>query len=147
MNAEAIPLAERRFPTRHFPYRANCGHTGLDVQTDPLRDIVAGSVVRFFLGADDAPLIIAPGTIGDHVADPFAMLILAAGHRPVTLIDLLSMLDRDVSSTSVPGQRVYRIADGGQIAWSDETAQLDRHLRLGHLEEWRFQREAGRLEG
>lgn len=121
---------ERRFPTRHYPYCGGCGRPVFDDQPDPLTDVAPGSVVRFFLGVDEAPILLGVDELAGQVADPFAALVLMPGHRPQSLREVLAVLDADRSSAAVPGQRTYRIAEGGQIAWSKDTADLDRRLRL-----------------
>ena len=119
-----------RFPTRQYPYRQAGTVRTLAAAEDPLGTVTANAVVRFFLGQDVAPVIIDPATIPDLLHDPFAALVLAPGHRPQSLAAVLAVLDDAVGPAAVPGQRVYRVADGGQIAWTEETAGLDRHLRL-----------------
>jgi hypothetical protein len=119
-----------RFPTRQYPYRRAGAGAGLADNRDAFDGIAAPEFVRFFLGKDDRPVAIANSEILDHVNDPFATLILAGGDRPQTLAVVLALLDATAGVDAVPGQRLYRIADGGQIAWTQETADLDRHLRL-----------------
>jgi hypothetical protein len=127
--AQAAPL-ERRFATRHYPYRGGCGRPLLDDQTDPLAAVPGGSVVRFFLGGDPEPVILDAAGIASQLGDPFATLVLAPGHRPLSTLAVLAILDAATTPDAVPGQRTYRIADGGQIAWSAETSNLDRQLRI-----------------
>ena len=117
-----------RFPTRQYPYRASAPALGQEV--DPLAAVPAGSVVRFFLGSDDAPVLLSSADIPRHINDDFARIVLAPGHRPETLVEVLALLNATTGQDSVPGQRIYRAADGGQIPWSQSTAALDRHLRI-----------------
>lgn len=125
----AGPL-ESRFPTRHYPYRGGCGRPVLADDADPLAAIALGSVVRFFLGSDDAPVLLDVEQLAAQVADPFATLVLIPGHRPQSLTEVLAILDASTSADAVPGQRTYRIAEGGQIPWSKDTAALGRNFRL-----------------
>jgi hypothetical protein len=119
-----------RFPTRQYPYRARGGREALDTTSDPLKEVSAGAVVRFFLGWDEAPVVLPSETLSQHINDPFARLVLNAGHRPQTLLAVLTRLNGATGDDAVPAQRLYRVADGGQIAWTPETAGLDRHLRI-----------------
>ncbi|WP_218578332.1 hypothetical protein [Vineibacter terrae] len=102
----------------------------LDHAPEPLADIAPGEVVRFFLGQDDIAVVLAPSDIQRELNDPFARLVLTPGHRPKNLVEVLKIIDLATGADAVPGQRIYRIADGGQIPWNDETATLDRHLRI-----------------
>ncbi|MBB2821640.1 UNVERIFIED_ORG: hypothetical protein GGD51_005134 [Rhizobium esperanzae] len=122
--------AGRRFPTRRYPYREPESGVALDTSVDPLNDIPKASFVRYFLGRDDRPEAIETADVPKHVNDPFAQLILAAGFRPLTLLDILDYLNQATGPNAVSGQRLYRVADGGQIPWDAATANLDRHLRL-----------------
>jgi hypothetical protein len=121
---------ERSFPTRQFPYRSSLTNGVLDDPPEPLAEITPGSVVRFFLGQDDAPVVLEPLSIANALSDPFARLVLTAGHRPKTLIEVLAIINASKGADAVAGQRIYRVADGGQIPWNDDTASLDRHLRI-----------------
>jgi hypothetical protein len=75
-------------------------------------------------------MIIATQDVPAHVNDPFAQLVLAKGKRPKTLLAALALLDAASGAAALPEQRLYRVADGGQIPWSSATSGLDRHLRL-----------------
>lgn len=118
------------FPTRQYPYRKPGSGLALNNISDPLSGIETGSVVRFFTGTGDEPAALQPEDIARELNDPFGRLVLAAGHRPQTLVEVLNVLNAAAGDDAVPGQRLYRIADGGQIAWTSDTARLDRHLRL-----------------
>jgi hypothetical protein len=118
------------FPTRQYPYRKPESGHALEKPTEPLAGLKAGSVVRFFLGRDDEPTPLEPEDVARELNDPFGRLILTPGHRPQTLFQVLALLDAVSGEDAVSGQRLYRVADGGQIPWTSETARLDRHLRL-----------------
>src|SRR5262245_15674904 len=122
---------EGHFPTRQYPYRQRPPGAALDQAGEPLAAIAPGTVVRFFLGQDDAPVTLTQADIATAINDPFARLVLAAGHRPQSLLDVLAIIDAVQGADALPGQRIYRVADGGVIPWSDATAALDRHLRIG----------------
>ncbi|NKJ37368.1 hypothetical protein [Rhizobium sp. SG570] len=119
-----------RFPTRNFPYQRRASGLSRDGLADPLNDIPPDAVARFILGIDGTASLLDPGAEASPVNDPFAKLVLAPGHRPKTLLELLAILDSIVGTDALPEQRIYRVADGGQIAWTVSTADLDRHLRL-----------------
>nr|WP_245508940.1 hypothetical protein [Bradyrhizobium nanningense] len=119
-----------RFPTRQYPYRVPTSGVALGTIRDPLADAKVGDVVRFFLGRDDEPIVLTQEAVSRDLNDPFGHLVLGAGHRPTNLQDVLKILDQATGPDALPEQRLYRVADGGQIAWSSETAKLDRHLRL-----------------
>lgn len=119
-----------RFPTRQYPYRTLRAGFASGLAEDPFEGLAQGSFVRLVLGADDAPVVIATQDVGNHVNDPFARLVLAQGERPQNLLALVAILDRAAGPAALPEQRLYRVADGGQIPWSEPTAALDRHLRV-----------------
>ncbi|MBB3137642.1 hypothetical protein FHS26_005407 [Rhizobium pisi] len=119
-----------RFPTRNFPYHRNASGLSRDGLADPLKDIPTGAAARFILGIDRKASVLDPRAEASPVNDAFAKLVLAPGHRPETLLELLAVLDAVVGPDALPDQRIYRVADGGQIAWDPSTADLDRHLRL-----------------
>lgn len=121
---------ERRFPSRQYPYRTRGGRPTTSAVGEPLGDIPPNSIVRFFLGSDDAPHVLTEDEVRALLNDPFARIVFHAGHRPQTLLEILDLLNAVVGADAVPEQRVYRVADGGQIAWSQETEKLDRHLRI-----------------
>lgn len=118
------------FSTRHYPYRRVSADFRLDHSDDPLERVAAGTVVRFFLGQDPAPVPMAADEVRTELQDPFGRLVLAMGHRPQTLIELLGLLNAVTGADGLTEQRMYRVADGGQIAWDPQTATLDRHLRI-----------------
>jgi hypothetical protein len=125
------PSSPFRFPTRHYPYqRATAGVPVFTLASDPLMGLAEGTVAKFFLGADGTGVELLQADLGGHINDPFARLVLMAGHRPRTLLDLLAVLNAATGAEAVPGQRLYRVADGGQIPWDPSTETLNRLLRL-----------------
>lgn len=112
-----------RFPTRQYAYTRG----GAVVADDtPAAALEAGAVYRFVMGRDAAPAKLADEAI-DALQDPFARFVLGTERRPQTMRDLLADLDAEGGPG---GQRVFVVADGGQIAWTPETASLDRLLRF-----------------
>jgi hypothetical protein len=103
----SLPLgAGARFPTRQYPYRARSPGAVFSEEPEPLQGIAAGAVVRFFLGADEAPVEVPQGVILQNVNDPFATLVLARGHRPLTLLDTLAIVNTATGADAVPGQHL-----------------------------------------
>jgi hypothetical protein len=111
-----------RFPTRQYRY------TAAPVALDGLS---APTLLRFVMGRDPHPVPIQPA---DLPPDPFARLILGAGSGPLpqTCRDLLARLDsfNGDPASGLPMQRSFVVADGGQIPWSPETADLERVFRI-----------------
>ena len=69
--------------------------------------------------------------IDKSLQDPFAQLLLRRGTFPVTLRDLLKALDAvNGDANGLPEQKQFLVADGGQIPFSPETAQVNRLLRF-----------------
>ncbi|MBX5116508.1 hypothetical protein [Rhizobium lentis] len=120
-----------RFPTRNFPYHRNASGLSRDGLADPLKDTPTGAAARFILGIDRKASVLEPRAEASPVNDAFAKLVLAPGHRPETLLELLAVLDAVVGPDALPDQRIYRVADGGQIAWDPSTADLDLPFEAG----------------
>lgn len=123
-------FSESRFPSRQYPYRRRGGRPTASTVGEPLDNIPANSIVRFFLGQDEAPRILSDAEVLANLNDPFARIVFHGGHRPQTLHEILDLLNAADGPDAVPEQRLYRVADGGQIAWTQDTANLDRHLRI-----------------
>src|SRR4051812_30103136 len=82
-----------RFPTRQYPYRLQNSSDLLGQSTEPFSNIPEGSVVRFFLGLDDIPLVLQSADIEENLHDPFARIVLVPGHRPKSLSAVVSALN------------------------------------------------------
>ncbi len=126
-----MPLSrdEFTFPTRSYPYRRG----GPAADTDPASAVVlqAGQLYRFVLGLDPAPQPLADAQLTALLGDPFADLLLSQGRFPLSLTELLAALD-DVAElpAGLPEQQCFLVADGGQIAWTPDTAEVNRQLRF-----------------
>jgi hypothetical protein len=118
-----------RFPTRQYAYDA-ARPAAFGGASQPR--LAPGRAYRFLLGKDAEPVPLDPAAIKAELHDPFAELVLAAGAPlPVTLRALLAALDaRNGDPAGLPIQASFVVADGGQIPWSAETAQLQRQLRV-----------------
>jgi hypothetical protein len=91
----------------------------------------AGRLYRFVLGVDPAPRPLSVDEANALLRDPFAQLLLGRGTFPLTLRDLLSALDAvNGEAEGVPQQKSFLVADGGQIPWTPETANVNRLLRF-----------------
>jgi hypothetical protein len=113
-----------RFPTRQYAYTRG-GATTFAAEA-PQPALEAGAVYRFIMGRDALPVKLADVEI-EALQDPFARFVLGRGRRPQTMRDLLAALDAEGGPDA---QRVFVIADGGQIPWTPPTASLDRLLRF-----------------
>ena len=121
-------MADRsEFHTRQYRYPARPHLAGAAAETH-----AAGTIYRFLLGADPAPVPVDPATVKAQWHDPFAQLVLAAGPPlPMTLRALLAALDAaNAEPRGLPAQTSFVAADGGQIPWSPKTADLQRQIRF-----------------
>ncbi|HLM02051.1 MAG TPA: hypothetical protein VK400_13435 [Pyrinomonadaceae bacterium] len=67
-------------------------------------------------GLDKKPKPATADEISEMLGDPFAELLLKRGIFPLTLRSLLSALDAlNLETQGLPEQKVFLIADGGQI--------------------------------
>jgi hypothetical protein len=118
-----------RFPTRQYSYRRTDAFAG-DAVAEPAMELAAG-LYQFILGRDSVPRPMPPDAAASNLGDPFARLLLREGIFPLTLREVLAALDAANASVSgVPTQKVFIVADGGQIRWSAETSHVDRQMRL-----------------
>jgi hypothetical protein len=114
------------FPTRNYPYRA-----GILADEAEAPALEAGKVHRFVLGLDKRPRVMTDDEIAGLLRDPFAEMFLRRGVFPLSLRDLLAGLDALTAGPSgLPDQKVFVIADGGQIPWNADTDELNRQLRF-----------------
>jgi hypothetical protein len=83
------------------------------------------------LGFDSGPEPIADDELARGLRDPFAELLLKRGVFPQSLRELLGALDaHDGAPEGLPIRASYVVGDGGQIPWTEDTAGLNRELRL-----------------
>ncbi|MCY1061749.1 hypothetical protein [Nannocystis sp. SCPEA4] len=107
------------FPTRQYPYRSHI--QGDDDGSRPAR---ADRLHRFILGLDTAPRALEVEECEQLVRDPFAVL-LRSGPFPLTGRQLLTRF------AGLPLEREsYIVAEGGQIAWSEQSAGILRNTRV-----------------
>lgn len=116
------------FPTRK--YRYSRGRGPLESLESPI-ELQAGTVYRFVLGRDETPIPITPSEIAQTLHDPFALLVLGRGQLPLTLNELVEVLSSPGGDAEdLREQRAFVVADGGQIPWTPETADLERSFRF-----------------
>lgn len=127
---------QHTFPTRSYPYRypaAAAEGAEADATVEAIRNLKLepGRLYRFVLGLDDAPSQMTDAEIDKLLQDPFAQLLLRRGTFPLTLRELLSALDAvNGEADGLPEQKTFLVADGGQIPWTPETADVNRLLRF-----------------
>ena len=123
-----IGRMRQSFPTRQYNYRKSA----LAAFTAPLV-FEPGKTHRFILGRDPQPVPLSVEEGRNLLADPLAELVLFSGKPlPQTLRALLARLDEfnGDPQRSVSDQRSFAVADGGQIAWTPDTDDLQRAFRL-----------------
>jgi len=132
--SQPVPTSreEFTFPTRSYPYRrpAVAGDPAVEDDVDPASEVVLepGRLYRFVLGLDPVPRIMDDAA---RLRDPFAELLLGRNRFPLSLTALLAALDSVATEPAgLPEQRCFLVADGGQIAWTQDTAGLNRQLRF-----------------
>lgn len=100
-----------------------------DVTTAPSAEIV-DPVHRLVLGRDSPPGAILSNDDLKQLNDPFATKVLRHGLRPMSVDELLSVLDDDTSPDAVSREQSFLVGEGGQIPWSEDTKNLARALRF-----------------
>ncbi len=117
------------FPTRQYAYTRRAGaDEALDV---PLPVLEAGATYRFIMGRDPVPRKLSAEEVGTTLHDPFARLVLGRDRSPRTATALLGVLaEADGETGGLPRQRVFLVADGGQIPWRADTAGVERAFRF-----------------
>lgn len=125
-----------KFPTRNYPYRYPAARVEGE-EADAVADAVintpleAGRIYRFVLGVDELPQPLSAEDADRLLRDPLANLLLKKGTFPLSLRELLSALDAaNGEAEGLPQQKSFLVADGGQIPWSAETADVNRLLRF-----------------
>ncbi|UFH30391.1 hypothetical protein LNP04_10400 [Chryseobacterium sp. C-71] len=124
------------FPTRQYPYKKDGEilpkehkikeFSYVAKEFSPTEAYESSKVFRFVLGIDSFPNPLKKEGI-EKLNDAFANLLLKKDIIPLTLNEVLTALDR---TNELPNQNSFLVADGGQIAWSPETNDLNRQFRL-----------------
>ena len=121
--------APQAFPTRQYSYRRGPTLEAFDLPVG--FEVVPGGIYRFHMGRDATPVRISPDDVRATLHDPFARLVLVRQRSANTLQELLAVVrDADVEADRLVRQRVFVVADGGQIPWTPETAALERTFRF-----------------
>ncbi|WP_139812609.1 hypothetical protein [Ensifer aridi] len=124
-------MSKLGFSTRRYPYR----RTGPQFESDAMEagptSALEEGARRLVLGVDPEPTgRLLSNEEQRALRDPFALAILSKASPPLSLIGVLSAVDQAVGEDSLPEQQVFVVAEGGQIAWSEQTKALDRGLRI-----------------
>lgn len=112
-------MTSETFPTRQYPYTRDSR------QRAPMLAPLPPALHAMVVGLDAEPRLVADGELVQF-DDPFGRL-LRTGSFPQTARAILAELDQRkvLEATSV-----FVVGDGGQIAWSSETADVARSIRL-----------------
>jgi hypothetical protein len=114
------------FPTRNYPYRDRQG-----LADEPAPALDANKIYRFVLGLDKKAREMTGDEVSKLLCDPFAELLLKRGTFSLTLRSLLSALDAlNSEAQGLPEQKIFLIADGGQVTWTPDTNDLNRLFRF-----------------
>lgn len=119
------------FPTRQFPYRSlSAEEMRAAAQAEDMK-LPPGQICRFIMGRDQHPEVMTSQEIAGNLNDAFATLLLRRGVLPLTARTLIADLDKhDAEPQGLPVKKSFLVADGGQIQWSPQTANLNRQLRM-----------------
>lgn len=121
------------FPTRSPAFIKPAAGAEADIVDDVLAELTleAGRVYRAVRGLDELPRPMTDEELGTLLRDPFAELLLKRGVFPKTLRDLLSAFDATGGEAGgLPEQTCFLVAEGGQIPWTEQTANVRRGLRF-----------------
>ncbi len=129
-----MPHFAQDFPTRRYPYPPTLREAG-GFESSALAEadgLTAGVIHRLVLGVDAPPAVpMAPSDVETLLRDPFAKLALKKPPFPLSLRELLGVVDHfNNEPAGLPEQKSFVVADGGKIPWSEETATLNRFFRL-----------------
>jgi hypothetical protein len=120
------------FPTRQYAYASRDRALGAAATAQAAAfTLEAGAIYRFVMGRDALPRKLPLDELRRSLHDPLSSLVLGRGACPRTasaLLDLVTAADGDAGG--VPHQRVFLVADGGQIPWSPPTADVKRSFRF-----------------
>lgn len=117
------------FPSRQYSYRKGGALESLDLPTAFSPE--PGAVYRFHMGRDKVPELMSLDDVRLRLHDPFARLVLGRERSPQTSRQVLaSVTDGETEPDQLVRQRVFLVADGGQIPWSPQTATLEREFRF-----------------
>jgi hypothetical protein len=135
---------KHEFPTRQYPYKKEAEITNEDIKirnySFKTKNLSVNEengliepdnfVMRFIVGLDNHPKPLEFDEL-NKFDDSFANLILKRKLNPLTLNEVLNLLDESSNEENgLPNQDSFLAADGGQILWSQETGDLNRQFRF-----------------
>ncbi|NJM79419.1 MAG: hypothetical protein HC854_07065 [Flavobacterium sp.] len=131
------------FPTRQYPYKKSENITKEELEiknfsikssfklseSNKSRSDYRNQLFRFIVGLDSQPTVIEIEEL-NNLNDAFARLILKRGLNPLSLNEILQILDDLNEAEALPNQSSFLAADGGQIIWTESTNNLNRQFRF-----------------
>jgi len=100
-------------------------------RTNAPADLPVQRVHRFVVGLDAGPRAMSDDEAQQELKDPFATLLLLRGNSPSTVQEVLDGIDAATDAGHpLRRQLSFLVGEGSQILWNEETAGLDRGLRL-----------------
>ncbi len=122
----AITRERQHFPTRNYPYGVRAADDAPPDAMPPQAD----TLYRRVLGIDNEPRPMTESELSD-LADPFGLLLRSGKPFPLTVRDALAAIDALTGTdNALPDQLVFLVADGGHVAWTPETDDLQRAFRI-----------------
>jgi hypothetical protein len=91
----------------------------------------AAAIHRFVVGEDDAPRQLSTAEAAHELGDPFAEFVLLRGSFPQTAEESVEALKAAVpEGDPLRNQMSFVLGEGSQIAFSDETKDVERSMRF-----------------
>jgi hypothetical protein len=119
---------QQRFPTRNYPYRTLTPEEQM-AEAAPAAPPTLNTLYRRVVGLDQEPKPMTAAEL-ELLEDPFGRLLRSGKQFPLTLRDALKAIDGLDGANALPAQLVFLVADGGHIAWTPETNELERSFRF-----------------
>lgn len=131
------------FPTRQYPYKKEMDITGEEleiknfsikpslesVESHKTKSASKNQIFRLIVGLDTHPIPLETKDL-NNLNDSFAELILKRGLNPLSLNEILEILDDLDVEESLANQSSFLAADGGQVIWTESTNNLNRQFRF-----------------
>lgn len=120
----------QRFPTRNYPYRAVLSDEAFPPNALSEEPAEPDTLYRRVIGLDSTARPMTEDEM-KGLEDPFGRLLRSGKPFPLTLRQVLDAVDGLAGTPdALPDQLVFLVADGGHIAWTPETDQLERFFRF-----------------
>ncbi len=117
----------QRFPTRSYPYGAMTAAPPDGIPPEPPKP---DTLYRRVLGLDSTHRPMTPEEL-KGLEDPFGLMLRSGKPFPLTLRQMLGAVDAlDGTAGALPDQLIFLVADGGHVAWTPETDELERFFRF-----------------